>query len=392
MSGSSVFSGKLSFTNLADIFQILGGNTSSGVLQINSQYTSHAGIIYFHKGDPVDASYGSLRGIEAIHNIFGLTDGKYDFHEEDVSHFKNTIGRSRMDIILDALRMLDDGEIHKVGPTSFSNAGTDVDDVTEKLGLPVIKGPLSDYLYVVREEFFKDGEQIVKEGKHGKWIWSIYQGKVKVIRETKQGALVVARLGEGCFIGTFRALLFGEYERNASVVAEGDVRLCLLDSEPFYQEYASLSRGFRNLLLSLDSRLRRLTNKAIELYKSGRDCSEFIEDNNRAYVNIVPAQDELYTITEGGANIIGQGPNGDLPLLPLNKDDVFGNIPFLDFGHEPRSASVLGSKDLKVDKLDIQGLQAEYSRLSHTFRNLIYNMGTYIYVTTDLIYRLHNRN
>jgi hypothetical protein len=324
--------------------------------------------------------------------MFGLIEGTYDFHEEDVSHVKDNIGQSRMEIVLDALRMLDDGEIPKVGPPSFHDAATKATRLTGKQGLPVIKGPLTDYLYVVREEYFKDGEQIVKEGKHGKWIWNIYQGTAEVTRETEHGPLVVARLGEGCFIGTFRALLFGEYERNASVVAEGDVRLCLLDSEPFYQEYASLSRGFRNLLLSLDSRLRRLTNKAIELYTSGRDCSEFIKDNNRAYANIVPAQDDLYTITEGGANIIGQGPNGDLPLLPLNKDDVFGNIPFLDFGHEPRSASVLGSNDLKVDKLDIQGLQAEYSRLSHTFRNLIYNMGTYIYMTTDLIYRLHNRN
>jgi hypothetical protein len=64
----------------------------------------------------------------------------------------------------------------------------------------------------------------------------------------------------------------------------------------------------------------------------------------------------------------------------------------LDFGHEPRSASVLGSNDLKVDKLDIKYLQEEYNSLSQTFRNLIYNIGTYISMTTNLVYKFHNRN
>ena len=111
---------------------------------------------------------------------------------------------------------------------------------------------------------------------------------------------------------------------------------------------------------------------------------------NKIYVNNMPSNKELYTIVEGTANIVGKGPMGDLSLITLNKDDVFGNIPFLDFGHEPRAASVVASKDIKVDKLDIQSIHDEYNGLTHSFRNLIFNVGTYISMTTDLIYRFYN--
>ena len=72
----------------------------------------------------------------------------------------------------------------------------------------------------------------------------------------------------------------------------------------------------------------------------------------------------------------------DLPLLTLEKDDVFGHLPFLDMGHEPYSASIRASKDLKTDKLDGLEIQHEYENLSRGFRNLIDNMSTCIAVTT----------
>jgi hypothetical protein len=61
----------------------------------------------------------------------------------------------------------------------------------------------------------------------------------------------------------------------------------------------------------------------------------------------------------------------------------------MDMYHEPRSALVLGSKDLKVNKLDMESLQKEYEQLSGTFRNMIYNACACIFVTTKLAYRLH---
>jgi hypothetical protein len=72
----------------------------------------------------------------------------------------------------------------------------------------------------------------------------------------------------------------------------------------------------------------------------------------------------------------------------LNSDDVFGRIPFMDFGHEPRSASVMVSNPIEVEKFDSRALQAEYDNLTQTFKNFIFNTATNISMTTNLIYKL----
>ncbi|UCF58148.1 MAG: DUF4388 domain-containing protein, partial [Deltaproteobacteria bacterium] len=59
MPDKAVLAGTLSFIGLGDLFQILGGNNSTGVLRIKSQYVSNLGIIYFVNGNPVNASSGS---------------------------------------------------------------------------------------------------------------------------------------------------------------------------------------------------------------------------------------------------------------------------------------------------------------------------------------------
>jgi|WetSurMetagenome_2_1015567.scaffolds.fasta_scaffold64110_3 hypothetical protein len=389
MSENSVLSGSLSFVSLADIFQIIGGNGCSGILTLRSHYAPQIAMIYFDKGNPINASYGNLRGIKAIYMMFGWTEGEYSFYEEDMTQMDHLIRQSRMEIVLDALRMLDDGEITRVGPPSFFNEeGIEDKEDEMDLGMPVSKGPLVDYLYVIREEFYEDKSKIVREGKHGKWMWTIYEGNVKVTKSTPNGNMVLARLGEGCFIGTIRALLFGEYERNATVTAEGDVRLCLLDAEPLFHEFASLSMDFRSLLLSLDNRLRIMNDMALNRHINN-NIKELSQDN-KIYINKFQSQNDLYIIKSGKADIIGQRSREDVPLLSLSKDDIFGNIPFMDFGQEPKAASVIVSKDFDAVKLDTQGIMEEYNSLSCTFRNLIFNMCTNLFMTTKLVYGINN--
>jgi hypothetical protein len=383
MSTNSVLSGSLTFVSLADIFQIIGGNSCCGTLTLRSRYSPEVGMIYFDKGNPINASYGNIKGIKAIYMLFGWVEGEYDFQEEDMSMIDHLIRQSRMEIVLDALRMLDDGEITRVGPVNFR--GKEIEEEKEEeinFGLPVSKGPLIDYLYVIREEFYKNRSKIVREGKHGKWMWTIYEGNVKVTRKTPNGNMLLARLGEGCFIGTIRALLYGEYERNATVTADGDVRLCLLDAEPLFHEFASLSMDFRSILLSLDHRLRIINDIAVGQC-AGNNIKK-LSMENAIYINKYQSENDLYIIKEGKADIISQKSKEDLPLLSLNKNDVFGNIPFMNFGHEPRSAAVMVSKDFDAVKLDSQGIMEEYNSLSCTFRNLIFNMCTNLILTTKL--------
>ena len=385
MNDGPALSGKLSFISLADLFQVLGGNSSMGILKITSQYLPNPGQIYFINGNPVNAVYNNLKGIEALYQLFGWLDAEFEFYEKDVQ-IKKLINQSRMEIVLDALRKLDDGDIKKLGPP----ADTSSDESIKKDSLPVIRGPITDYTYISGEEEFDDGQLIVQEGKHGKWIWLVLEGTVDVIRETDTGPMTISRLGEGSFIGTFAALLFGKYARKSTVVARGKVTLCILDSERFLREFNNLSPEFRAILLSLDNRLVKITDRAIKLYTQKESIE--LPKNLKTVIKKGSSKQEAFSITNGVAYVIDQTEKGDFPIITLDKGDVFGNLPFQDMAHEPGSASVVASNDLTMKELDIESLQKEYDSLSNMFRSFIHHISTCISLTTRVAHNLDTKH
>ena len=390
MSAKAALAGSLSFISLTDIFQILGGNSSTGVMRITSQHTPDPGLIYFSKGDPVNATSGPLNGLDAVYALFGWIEGKFEFYEQEVQ-IGRVIKKNRMEILLDAMRMLDDGLIKKVGPLPFDEmASIEVSETrSEKKGIPsVIKGPLVDYSHVLDEEEYHAGERIARAGGHGKWIWIILKGSVNVSRETSNGPMNITNLGEGCFIGGFTILPFMEYTRSVTVTALDDVQLGLLDTEFLYRDFMSLSPDFRKILLSLDCRQRKITDRAVELFMK-EDKTEGFTKNKKIVIEKGSSKQTAFAILEGETYVIGQTQKGYLPLLKLEKDEVFGYMPFADMGHEPRSALVLASKDLKVHKLDTESIQKEYENLSGTFRNMIYHSCMCTFITTKLAYHLY---
>ena len=387
MADNIVFSGSIHFLSLADVIQLLGGNQCTGILTLRSQYSSDMGVIFFIGGDPVNASCGKLKGLEAVYALFGWTDGKYEFSEQQLSGIDPVIKQSRMGIVMNALRLLDDGKIAKVGPDPLNQKDrekTGSDGVKMDFVHP-LKGPLLNYRYVMGEYSYKNGETIVKEGKYGKWMWVIYEGTVKITRQTSKGSITLARIGEGCFIGTIRALMHGDYSRNATAIAEGKVRLCILDAEPLQREYAALSENFKKILISLDNRLRLINDNAVEAYIGGYSKElpkEKVVDDR------FQSNTDLYIIRKGTVDIIGKGIKGDVNLMSLGSDDVFGKIPFMDFGHEPLSASVMTSNPFEAAILDSLELQKEYDNLSTTLKNFVLNAATNISMTTKLFYQL----
>jgi CRP-like cAMP-binding protein len=388
--GKAAFSGELSFINLPEIFQILGGNSSTGSLYIRSEYAPAAGRIYFVKGNPINAIDGFQKGKEAIYALFGWTEGKFEFFEEKVN-----VGRAfngnRMEIVLDALKMIDDGEIKKVGPDSQQEEEVESGGSSsgKNKGLPILKGPFIDYVFVVDEEEYRAGDQIVKEGGHGKWIWVIMEGTVNVTKEISDKPVSIARLGEGSFIGTFTSFLFKENIRSATVTAESDVRLGLLDNERLATEYAGLTHGMKTILLSLDRRLRHVTDHAVGISEGGRPLE--VPKDLRPIIKKGCTKERLFLITEGEAIVVKKNSKSNLPILTLGKGDFFGYVPFWEIGHEPRSASVYGSKDLKANKLKLEKLQVEYDNLSGTFKNLIDNVSSYISLSTKLLNHSNNK-
>ena len=365
--------------------QLLGSNGSSGILRIHSPYMPEPGIVYFEKGNPVNASDGTLAGMDGLYALFGWTEGTFEFSQERVP-VEKVINRSRMGIILDSLKMLDDGEIVRLGKTT-----TEAEDKKETIDESKIRGPMVDYMYVVDEEDFYDGETIIEEGKHGNWIWVILEGVIDILKETPKGPLSVIQITNGSFVGSLSSFLVKDHARSATARSIGNVQLGVLDSQRLSQEHAKMSAEFRAMIMSLDKRLKQLTNRVVEYHTQSINIESYIK-NKQKVIRQGEAEDRLFRIQQGHVHIVHQEKDRYLPLVSLSKDDYFGSFPFLDMGHEPEKASVLASKDLKIISLETTAFQQEYDTISPTFKNIIENVATCISATTRVIQKIPQYN
>jgi CRP-like cAMP-binding protein len=378
MSANSDLSGSLTFLNLGELLNLLGSNGSTGVLRISSSHVSESGLVYLDKGNPINAVNGQLSGLDAVFALFGWTEGQFEFTEENVTCAK-AITKSRMEIILDGLRLLDEGKIEKLGPATGATKQSESPVTSGKL--PLIKGPLVDYSYIVDEEGFYDGDEIVQEGNHGDWIWVILEGTAEIIKQAESGPFQVLRIGDGAFLGSVAALIAGGRVRNATVKAVGNVQLGMLDSQLLANELANVSADFKNLLISMDSRFRQVVETAVNIKNGNNNIQELIQDKKQL-IKQGQKEERLFAIKDGQAVIARQTENGYLPLVQLKKGDFFGRIPFLDMGHEPYSAAVFSSQDLKLAAVDSQKLRSEHEGLSSTIKNIIEHLATSVSVTT----------
>jgi len=378
MDNTVSLSGSLDFLNLGELLNLLGTNGSSGVLHVKSNYSSEPGLVYLDKGNPINAVNGSSTGLDAIFSLFGWTDGDFEFVQEAVSCEK-AITKSRMEIILDGLRLLDEGKIKKLGPATAAKSTPETQTVSGKL--PLIKGPLVDYSYVVDEEGFYDGDEIVQEGNHGDWIWVILEGTAELIKEANNGPIEILRIGDGAFLGSVDALISGGKVRSATIKAVGNVQLGMLDSQLLANELANVSAEFKNLLTSIDSRLRQVIEMAVAIKNNNNHFDNLIK-SKKQLIKQGQKEERLFTIRDGEAIIARQTDNGYVPLVRLKKGDFFGKIPFLDMGHEPYSAAVFSSADLKLAAVDTEKLKSEHEGLSSTLKNIIEHLATSVSVAT----------
>ena len=379
MNNNVSLSGSLNFLNLGELLNLLGTNGSSGVLHIKTNHSSQAGLVYLDKGNPINAVNGSLTGLDAVFSLFGWTDGQFEFVQENVTCEKE-ITKSRMEIILDGLRLLDEGKIEKVGP-SPANTKSAPETQTVSGKLPLIKGPLVDYSYVVDEEGFYDGDEIVQEGNHGDWIWVILEGTAEIVKEADGDPIEILRIGDGAFLGSVAALISGGRVRTATVKAVGNVQLGMLDSQLLANELANVSADFKGLLTSIDKRLKQVINMAV-VYKNNNNHFDDLIKNKKQLIKQGQKEERLFIIKDGEAIIARQADNGYVPLVKLKKGDYFGKIPFADMGHEPYSAAVFSSGNLKLGAVNTDKLKSEHEGLSSTLKNIIEHLATSVSVTT----------
>ncbi len=386
MSIGLAFSGNLDFLSLGELVQIIGNNGGSGVLRIVSKYAPSPGLIYFSKGDPLDAVNAQLTGLEALYSLFGWTQGEFSFSQETVER-QNVINKNRMEIILDGSRMVDDGKVPVLGPVSYREGpGTAVGERQ----LPLIKGPFVDYMYVVDEEEFYEGDEIVIEGNYGNWMWVVLEGIVEISKQTPTGPLKILRLSDGAYVGSISSFLTESSVRRTSARAMSRVQLGMLDSHLLATEYAAMSPELREVVKSLDKRLNQVTDQLARIHAREEKADRLLLDKRPV---IEQGQDErrAFTITRGRATIGRKTESGLVPLAELVKGDFFGHIPFLKLGHEPHAAAVFASSDLRISPLDAAGLVAEYEGLPDSFRHIIENLATSISVTT-MIACEHHKN
>jgi CRP-like cAMP-binding protein len=378
MSGDVAFAGNLSFLNLGELLQLLGTTGSSGTVSIHNAHAAQPGVIYIDKGNPINAANGSKTGLDALFALFGWLDGQFEFVQEEVTCEK-AITKSRMEIILDGMRLLDEGQIEVIGPAATESKHTG--KAAKSGALPLIKGPLVDYSYVVDEESFYAGDEIVQEGNHGNWIWVILEGVAEISKKTPKGSLTILRIGDGAFLGSVASLLNADNVRDSTVTAVGNVQLGMLDAQLMTSELAGMSTDYREFVRALDIRLKQITRMAVDIHSEDKKIIEIIQ-GKKPLVKQGQTEERLFKITSGDAIVARETASGIVPLAHLQKGDFFGRVSFLDMGNEPQAASVFAAPNLKLTALDPAQLQKEHEMLSSTLQNILAHLSASISVTT----------
>ncbi|MBW1898209.1 MAG: cyclic nucleotide-binding domain-containing protein [Deltaproteobacteria bacterium] len=375
MKKSLAIAGSLDYINLSEVFQLLGTNSSTGILRVISRYNENPGIIYFLNGDPVDADCGPLTGLDAVFPLFGWIEGEFEFSLQSVKN-KVVIKKNRMEIVLEAMKMLDDGIIVKQTPVYYDKNKGDSDSE-----LPIVRGPLVDYMYVADEEDYRDGETVIHQGKHGDWSWVVLSGILEIRKETPKGQIPILRLGSGSFIGSIAAYQIKNTVRTYTVVTVGEVQLGVLDTQRLSLENAKFSRNLSMLIISLEKRLKQCANRLTDLLIKKTISDEPLK-GKEPIIKQGENKEEAFIIDHGSAYITRKKDKGQAVLARLGDNDFVGKIPFLNMGHEPYSASVYASEDLKLKPLEIEELQKEYEDLSTTTKNMIENNASIISALT----------
>jgi hypothetical protein len=378
MSSNIVLSGSLRFLGLAELLQLLGGMGSTGVIKISSAHTEGLGLIYCEDGNPVEAEFQDTSGIQTLYSFFGWLDAQFEFSEEPVL-VESNIHKSRMEIILDGLRMLDDGLIQIVGSSTEARKSTL--DLKDASGLPIIKGSLIDYLYIVDEDEFEDGQEIVVQEKFGNWLWVILGGTVEVVRLMPEGQIPISKLSDGAFIGRITSLKTKSNVRSATVKAIGRVQLGVLDYHRILEEYSKLSEEFKDALVSFDNRLKQIThacaNAVVEKLTPRKNMGHL-----KPFSLLDNTDHSVLKILSGEAVIVRKMDNLFVPLCTLTDGDFIGNIPFLNTSHEPHSAQVFVSENFSTQPVKLVGFKKEYDKLSTMLKNMIQHTFTCMSITS----------
>lgn len=118
------------------------------------------------------------------------------------------------------------------------------------------------YGYIVNEEDYPGNAAIIREGTEGDWVYVILKGKVKVKKNTPKGMVTLATLKEGAIFGEMAMFDKVKKRRTATIIADGPVKIGVLDRERLDKEFESLSPQLKGLIKTLLIKLEKTTKQA----------------------------------------------------------------------------------------------------------------------------------
>jgi CRP-like cAMP-binding protein len=240
----------------------------------------------------------------------------------------------------------------------------------------------ADYHYVLSEDNYSDGAEIITEGRFGNWLWVVLEGAVDVLRLSPEKEIPIIRLSEGSYVGFLASVIRQSQVRTATVRAVGDVCLGVLDMQLIHSEMAIRSKEFGNLMESLALRLNQVTDRVVD-FRLGRGKLDRLVKEEKFLIKPGDEKTGLFKIVSGSADVVHISNRKMLRLATIGPGHYYGDFPFTDVGQEPSRAGIIGSADLKTELADRKKIGREFERIPAPLKKIYLHMLQSLALTTQ---------
>ena len=221
-------------------------------------------------------------------------------------------------------------------------------------------------------------EALIVEGEPGHAIFIIIQGRVKVVRDTEQGQVVLAELSDGTFFGEMA--LLSDAPRTASVICTEETMLFVISRELLadmtaqYPSVAEVMKRFhKNRLIA-----NLLKTSPIFAPFSTSDKKLLVEkfmsrqvETGTTFLAREKPGDGLYVVLAGRCEVLDLHDDGaDLVIAELKEGDVFGEMSML--WNRETCATVRASTPCTVLRLP----RAQFSEVIMTHPQILETLST----------------
>jgi CRP/FNR family transcriptional regulator, cyclic AMP receptor protein len=197
---------------------------------------------------------------------------------------------------------------------------------------------------------YTKGQVVISEGTEGKTVFLIRSGKVEVSKQSKNGPIRLAVLGQGEFFGELSLIDDLYSKRTATVRALENTELMILDRKGFDKYLEGVPPGVYSLIKRLSKRLRDTDELISKAGGDSKDMPRALKVGDQAHEEDGITYDQVTESVEAAV---------DLNLLPkkfkkgqvLVKEGAEAMSVFLLKSGSVLVSKKLSGKDLEIDRL-----------------------------------------